>query len=390
MKKKSDSLSSERGRVQNYLDIARAIILSVNTSGNVTMINKKGCSVLGYNEEEVLGRNWADNFIPEGFRNEVRTALQELINGRTDYYGEYENFVLTRDREELIISWNNKVLRDDTGNITGILSSGEDITRRRWAEVEALRACHLAALGELAAGIAHEINNPINGIMNYAQIMMNENKSGSHEYEISGRIIKESERIANVIKSLLSFARDSSEGRRSVCIRDIITESLTLLESQIQRNGITLTLDIPEERLTVYAKSHEIQQVILNILSNARYALNKKYDGPHEDKVLEISVARVDSRFVRMSFYDRGTGIPEGIMKKIMNPFYTTKPAGEGTGLGLSISHGIIISHGGRMNIESIENEYSKVVIELPSYMPQYKQSGPVDQFARDKAQANH
>jgi PAS domain S-box-containing protein len=387
MKKQSESLCSESDRAQKYLDIAGTIILSLNTRGEVTMINKKGCSVLGYSEEEVVGRNWADNFIPEGFREEVRTAFRELINGRTEYYGEYENFILTKDGEELIISWNNAVLEDETGKITGILTSGEDITRRRWAEVEALRACHLAALGELAAGIAHEINNPINGIMNYAQIMMNENKSGSHEYEISGRIIKESERISNIIKSLLSFARDSSEDRCSVGIRDIMTDSLALLESQMRTNGITLKLDISGDCLPVYAKPHEIQQVILNILSNARYALNKKYNGSHEDKVIEISVEQVnlsDSRCVRMSFYDRGTGIPEGILGKIMNPFYTTKPAGEGTGLGLSISHNIIISHGGRMNIESIENEYTRVVIELPSYMPRYKQPGPVDHLAGD------
>ena len=232
-----------------------------------------------------------------------------------------------------------------------------------------MRASHLASIGELASGVAHEINNPINGIINYAEILKDQFNEMGEDAEIPTRIIREGDRIAAIVKNLLSFARDRKEEYSPASIRDIIADSLALAEKQINKDGIKLKVDIPDDLPKVKARSQEIQQVFLNILSNARYALNRRFPEFHEDKILEIKGETIeieDRNYIRTTFYDQGMGISASEMDKIFDPFFSTKPKGEGTGLGLSISHGIIKAHGGRLLFESVEGEYTKVMVDLP------------------------
>ncbi|MBI5664685.1 MAG: response regulator [Nitrospirae bacterium] len=258
---------------------------------------------------------------------------------------------------------------NEKGNIHRFMEIVEDITDRKRAEAEAVRASHLAALGELAAGVAHEINNPINGIINYTQILLNSGTEGNREHDIARRIIKEGDRIANIVRSLLSFARDNTGDRVPANIADIISETLGLIEIQLKKDGIRLVLDMPRTLPAVFVQPQQIEQVFLNIISNARYALNSKYDGTHDDKILGIfgQESKNGPRpCIQVVFHDRGPGIRPDILDKIMNPFFSTKPGGIGTGLGLSISHGIISDHGGRLLIDSVEGKFAKVTVELP------------------------
>ncbi|MBI5057928.1 MAG: PAS domain-containing protein [Nitrospirae bacterium] len=246
----------------------------------------------------------------------------------------------------------------------------KEIEERKRAETEAVRASQLAAIGELAAGVAHEINNPVNGILNYAEILANKNTPGSTESDIANRIIKESERIATIVRNLLSFARDSKEERHPVGVNEIISSTLSLTEAQLRKDGIVLMINIPNDLPQVIAQPQQIEQVFLNIISNARYSLNQKYGGAHDDKMLKImgeAISDDDNPCVRIMFYDKGTGIPAGILDKVMNPFFTTKPGNLGTGLGLSISHSIINNHGGKIIITSSEGDFTNVIIELPA-----------------------
>jgi PAS domain S-box-containing protein len=248
---------------------------------------------------------------------------------------------------------------------------GSDITEQKKAEAETLRTRHLASLGELAAGVAHEINNPINGIINYTQILANKTDPQSKEHDIAGRILKEGNRIAGIIKSLLSFARDSKEEKQHVSVHEIIADSLAISETQLKIDGIDLQVDLPPDLPVVIAQPQHIEQVFLNVISNARYALNQKYPGINKNKILKIFGKKIDidgSPYVQISFHDKGTGIHEGILDNVMNPFFTTKPKNIGTGLGLSISHGIIDDHGGNITVKSIEGEFTELNITLPSY----------------------
>jgi PAS domain S-box-containing protein len=256
---------------------------------------------------------------------------------------------------------------DVDGNIKAIVLS-RDITEKKKLQAEAMHTGHLASLGELAAGVAHEINNPINGIISYGEILKDQFEAQSEDVEIPNRIIREGERIAQIVRNLLSFARERNEEPGPAQVQDILADALELVESQIKKDGIKLSLDVPSDLPKIKVRSQEIQQVFINILSNARHALNQRFPGLNKDKFLEIKAEAIEiggRMHVRTSFYDGGMGIPRNIMDKISNPFFSTKPQGEGTGLGLSISHGIIKSHGGRIWFQSIEGRYTKVMVDL-------------------------
>jgi signal transduction histidine kinase len=237
-------------------------------------------------------------------------------------------------------------------------------------EQEARRSNHLASLGELAAGVAHEINNPINGIINYAQILADDSQVGEENREILRSITEEGERIANIVSNLLTFARARQEKKGTVSLREVLAATLPLTEAQLSKDHIELRMDVDLDLPEVLAHTQQIQQVILNLVSNARYALNARYPTVHENKILHIyaeSGTAAGRPLVRLVFRDFGTGIPAGQLSKVMDPFFTTKPSGQGTGLGLSICHGILKDHGGALKIDSIEGSHTMVAIELPA-----------------------
>jgi C4-dicarboxylate-specific signal transduction histidine kinase len=261
-------------------------------------------------------------------------------------------------------------VRREDGQIEGVIEVATDITEKVALHRETMRAAHLASLGELSAGVAHEINNPINGIINYAQILFNRSDPGNTDREIAARILKEGHRIADIVSGLLSFARVRKEEKERVFVEEILGEALSLTESQMGKEGIRVLTSLPSVLPQIVANPQQIMQVFLNILSNARYALNEKYPGSHEDKILEILAEPAEGEggpCVRMTFRDLGTGIPANLMDKVVAPFFTTKPGGKGTGLGLSICSGIVSDHGGNLSLESVEGEFTKVSVDLPA-----------------------
>jgi signal transduction histidine kinase len=260
-------------------------------------------------------------------------------------------------------------IKDGEGRVISAIELAIDITEKITLEAETLRTGHLTSLGELSAGVAHEINNPINGIINYAQILANQSNDGSREKEIAGRIIKEGDRVVRIVKSLLSFARERKEEKVSLRIQEVISDCLILTETYLRKSGIHLATDFPATLPMVVANPQQIQQVFLNIINNAQYALNEKYTKGDEKKILRISGTVLSNNgqpFLRVTFLDQGTGVPDAHIDKILAPFFTTKPRGQGTGLGLSISHGIIKDHKGNLQIVSRPGEDTKVIIDLP------------------------
>ncbi len=260
-------------------------------------------------------------------------------------------------------------VRDEDGSIGSVVVVAADITEKTSLQAEAMRAGHLASLGELAAGVAHEINNPINGVINYAQMLADRLKQDSQEGRVAQRIIQEGKRIAAIVHSLLSFARERKDDKSDVHVGEVLNEVLNLTGTQSRKDGIRVKLDIAGDLPLVTANPQQLQQVFLNILSNSRYALNQKYPGGHDDKKIIIRAEKLceEPRQVRISITDFGTGIPAGILHKITHPFFTTKPAGSGTGLGLSISYGLIRDHGGTLHVESEQGRMTRVIIELPA-----------------------
>ncbi|MCF8070170.1 MAG: hypothetical protein K9L30_16425 [Desulfobacterales bacterium] len=252
-----------------------------------------------------------------------------------------------------------------------------DITKRKKYEDKAIRAFHLASIGELAASVAHEINNPIGGVINYAERMAEiSQKHSIDDFDIPNKIIKESDRIARIVKNLLAYSRDEKGECEAVKVKSILDNALELYEKQLTSNGVVLHLDVDAGLPHVFIRSEEVQQVFLNILSNAKYALNLKFPLPCENKKLEIKMCSFkvgEIQYVRITFTDFGIGIPDDIKEMILNPFFSTKPKGMGTGLGLSISHSIIKSFDGRINFESETGQFTRVIIDFPAIGDQSK-----------------
>ena len=256
---------------------------------------------------------------------------------------------------------------DDKEKVVVLL---RDITEKKAATAAIMRAEQLAALGEMAAGVAHEINNPINGIINYAQILVNKSGSNSFVNDLGVRMIKEGDRIARIVEGLLSFARQKKEEKAIVSVKNILSDSLALTNAQMRRDNIKVKTNVADNLPPVLAQAQEIEQVFINIISNARYALNKKYPQPHEDKLIDIVVEKQSDNhrpYVRISFCDYGTGIPTELIDKVCNPFFSTKTEGKRTGLGLSISHGIVNDHDGRLSIDTVEGRYTRICVDLPA-----------------------
>jgi len=258
----------------------------------------------------------------------------------------------------------------ELGEVINVIEIAQDITESITQQTQTMRTGQLAALGELAAGVAHEINNPINGVINYAQLILNQAEADSRDEDLSQRIIKESERVATIVRELLYFAREETQEVNPTTVPEALDEALALTENQMNKAGITLQTQFPDDLPMIESRSHQIQRLFLNLISNARYALAEKHPDMDPDKILQITGEKVlkdNQTFVRITFRDEGTGIDAEFLPRVMNPFVTSKSSAKGTGLGLSISHEIVQKHGGTISIDSVHGEYTEVVVELPA-----------------------
>ena len=261
-------------------------------------------------------------------------------------------------------------IKDQNGNVRKILLVARELTGDEVRKADSFRTAQMASIGELAAGVAHEVNNPITGIINFAQILLDDSEKDSIQAELLGRIVNEGERIAVIIKNLLSFSRESENDNELIDIEQVIKDSLTLVQHQFEKDGIRIDTKFSEHLGQLVGNFTQLQQVILNLLSNSRFALNERYPNPSPDKIIEIScspsINDQDKPATQICIKDLGTGIPQGILKKLFDPFFTTKPSGEGTGLGLSITYGIVREHGGIIKVDSRMHQYTKMIVELP------------------------
>jgi PAS domain S-box-containing protein len=351
-------LRKERNKAHQYLNIAGVIIVAIDRSGIVTLINKKGCNVLGYEEKDILGKDWYDLCVRESERKERKDSHLKLMTGEEEIVEDYENIILTKGNEERIIAWHNTLIKDDSGNILGTLSSGEDITKRKLTEEELIRSEKMASLGQLAASVAHEVNNPLAGIMVYVKLLLKKCRANDIQSEETERQLlkmeKELDRTTRIIRNLLDFARVSEPSMRPVNVNKVVDAALQLIGNQINLENIDLEKQLSDDLPSVRADFDKIQQVLLNILLNAIQAMP---DGGtltiRTSKADSVKIGDDQKNTLRIDIQDNGIGIPKENLNKLFNPFFTTKERGKGVGLGLSVVHGIIGKHKGKIDVES-------------------------------------
>ncbi|MGV1099296.1 c-type heme family protein [Thiovibrio sp. JS02] len=362
IREKEQAETRLRAIINNMLDG----LITMDANGTIESLNASAAAMFGYYAEEAVGRplNFLIRFSVTTTGKELPTALREAIAAGRPLQG------LRNDGDSFPVAVSLSEMRLDTRRIFIIMV--RDITEEEQRRSEALRAGQLAAIGELAAGVAHEINNPVNGIINYSQVLLDVSEDNGDQtfQDILKRIIREGERVAAIVSNLLAFARQRDEIVGDVNLRVVIDDCVALLLYQLDKDQIKLSVDIPEDLPLLKGNPQQLHQVFLNLLSNSRYALNQRFPGHDPDKRIEISSREVsvDGRpFIRTTVTDHGIGIPQDLIDRIFDSLFTTKPPGEGTGLGLSISKGLVRDHAGQLTLESVPGDHTVAIVDLPA-----------------------
>ncbi|MBU0730063.1 MAG: DUF3365 domain-containing protein [Proteobacteria bacterium] len=358
-----------RSIIENMLDG----LITLDEDGCIESLNTAATRIFGFDSHEVVGQHIDVLVRFSSERGSKYSAVQETGPPDITRFMGSPQEITGRRKDGSTFPLELSISQMMFGAKTLFIAMARDITEEKIKKAEALRAGQLAAIGEIAAGVAHEINNPINGIINLTQILLDGFEASDIEAkergEILTRIIKEGDRISGIVRNLLDFARQRDETVEEFQIEDVIRDSVSLLMYQFNKDAISAVIDISPDLPYLKGNPQQLQQVFLNLLSNARYSLKMRYKGQDPGKRLEITsfVIQVDGKdYLRTTVTDFGTGIPKEVIDKIFDPLFSTKPPGEGTGLGLSISQNLVMEHQGYLRFESIQGDHTTAIVDLP------------------------
>jgi two-component system sensor kinase FixL len=381
------TLEHERQLNRLYLDLAQVMLVATNRAGAVQLVNQRALRVLRVDDAQIIDCNWVDACVAPEDRGIARNAFRALLMSGSDEPQSCEYHVRASDGEDRFITWRGVALRDVNNVATGVMLSGEDITDQRRAETEAHRALErmnnvsrLATMGEMAAGISHELNQPLAAIANYAQACGRLLRMpGADVPEISGaleQIAGQALRAGEIIRRIRSLVRNEDVRRESQDINELIREVHTLLASDARVHDGRLELDLAPVLPKVTVDGVQIQQVLMNLVHNAfeaqgtdaaRLEVARNLDGSGAAFEVRIATRPTDAGDVEVSVSDLGPGLAGEVEQKIFEPFFTTKPTG--TGLGLAISRSIIKAHEARLGYRANQPRGACFYFVLPAHM---------------------
>lgn len=346
-----------------------AIVAITDAKGTITYANDMFCSISGYSQAEVLGQNHRvlnSNYHQKNFFQEMWSTISK---GKV-WRGEIRN--RAKSGRFYWVATTIVPTLDPMGRPESYIAIRFDITESVFA-AEALQAERaklayterMASLGELAAGIAHELGNPLASIHSWLEILTSSLKAGTLEQidivSTVESVKKKSERMAKIMRSMLTYARDGSRDPcTTVNIASLVEDVLDYAAYVIKKNKITVHFEQAHQFLPCYCRETEISQVLVNLIVNACDAVSKL-----DERWISVKIESLDSQFV-ISVMDSGKSISPEMVHKIMQPFFTTKPQGKGTGLGLNISQSIVAGHGGRLELDP-HSPRTKFDIILPA-----------------------
>jgi signal transduction histidine kinase len=350
-----------RDYLRKMIDVANAFIIVIDRDAHVAVMNRAMQRYLGF-EPTIIGQP-LEEIRSRSTAPEPRLSTLMLAGLRGVEYSDCEVHLWRRSSEMLgRAMFNTSVLRAPDGSIDGVIAIGSDVERMRSLERQVIQAEKLATLGQLAAGVVHELNNPLTSISVYGDYLVRqlERMAARSEVEKATKIVEGAARIQKLTRDLMSYARPSGEPEW-VGVNEVVKQALTFCEHVVKRAEAEATLQLTEDLPKVHAIRAQLHQVLINLITNACHAL------PQQGGHITMTTALADAgRAVRISISDDGGGIGALDRDRVFEPFFTTKKDGKGTGLGLSIVKNIVEGHGGTVTFESDVGEGTTFVITLP------------------------
>jgi C4-dicarboxylate-specific signal transduction histidine kinase len=334
--------------------------------------------LLGYVKEDFLGKTVEELIMEKGSAFLFSNAIDHGLNN-------YETIFVSKYGRKIPVLLSCSAIKEKKGGIMYIVCTAKDISERKQSEEELKKAYaslkdlqsqlvqseKMGAIGQLAGGVAHEINNPLTGVLNNAQLIKMMAGAGKElkfdEIKDLLDAIEESAlRCKKITESLLDFSHTSMGGFKPISLNAVIDKVVGLIGTEMKLQNIELKVELQPDLPQVLGDSQLLQQILVNLISNAKWAAAKKFD--KGGGLISVKTETESGKgFINLYVADNGIGIDGDKIAKIFNPFFTTKQVGEGTGLGLSVAYNIIKKHRGKIEVSSKKNEGSTFKIVLPA-----------------------
>lgn len=336
-----------------------------------TYVNPAITEIAGYTQNEFIGTNLREHVEPAELKKLNKIIQNEMLKGPAENGVIITSNLLHKNGRPVPTEVHGRIVFGERGQPISIQGTTRDITHRRALEAELRQSQKLQAIGTFAGGVAHEISSPIAGISGFAEIISSVAGENPKVREYCTEIQQQTKRVHSLIQNLLGYAHTDEEEStfETQELKEVVESTVSLVRTLIRHDKIHLNVHIPDDLPPVVCQRHPVQQVIMNLVTNARDALNSKYSGAHENKRIDITSGTVDHdrvRFVRLTVEDRGPGLSDEVRERLYEPFFTTKPEGKGTGLGMWIIHRVVEEHNGHIHIETAPGEFTRIHIDLP------------------------
>ena len=355
-KQAQEALLQSEKKYRQLVDNLREGIWVIDKDFCTTFVNPSMTKMLGYKTDEMLGKSLFAFMDERG----VKFAIQ-LLARRKEGIKELHDFEFIRkDGGRVYFSLETSSITDKDGNYIGAIVGIQDITERIKMQEQLIMQERLASIGQMASGIAHELNNPLTSVIGFSELVLEKDLAADVREDLT-IINREAKRTANVVKGLLTFARKQGTEKALVDINSSVQGVLQLRSYEQSVRNIKVNTRFAPDLPQILGNGGQLQQVFLNIIANAEQAMLEA----HNRGTLTIVTEWVGD-ITKASFVDDGPGISPENMKQLFTPFFTTKEMGKGTGLGLSICHGIVNEHGGKIYAESELGKGATFVVELP------------------------
>ncbi len=360
---RNQRLLDETAYLKDYLasilEHANALIVVTNTNRQILVFNRAMENLLGFPKNQILDSDFF-KWVPTEEEKHLAREISRTIEGRPTPGG-IETRMRDRDGRLVQIIFHLAVLRGRDGEVESVIMVGQDLTQIRALEAQIIEAEKMASLGKLAAGIVHELNNPLTSISVYSEYLVKKLAGGtsdSSDVEKMKRILEGAGRIQKLTRDLVSYGRPSSEELEELDFNELVGQGLSFCEHTIRKYDVRVSTDFCPTGAVVVANRSQLLQIIINMVTNACQAM----DGGGE---LTLGTQIEKPETLAFTVADTGSGIPEKDLEHIFEPFYTTKKSGQGTGLGLSIVSRIVEHHRGTIEVTSRLGEGTSFEIRL-------------------------